>query len=83
MTGQVRVRVMPAIDWIRATTSRPQRIHIFRSGPDDDVVRSGHVVGLGHSIDHADLFNDLLGLADFRLDEDVCLDHAAPLGLGG
>ena len=44
-TGQVRVRVIPSIAWIRATTSF-EVVDAVGLGADDHVVGTGHVLGL-------------------------------------
>ncbi len=66
---------MPATDWIPVATSTAQLVHVARFGPDDDVVRTGHVLGRGHSGDLSDLLGDVGGLAYLSLDQDVGLNH--------
>jgi 2-phospho-L-lactate guanylyltransferase len=52
-----------------------QLVHVARFGPDDDVVRPGHVLGRGHPGDLPDLLGDVGGLAYLSLDQDVGLNH--------
>jgi 2-phospho-L-lactate guanylyltransferase len=57
-----------------------QVVDVFGLGPHDHVVRPGDIVGLGDAADVTDLLRDLGGLADLRLDEDVCVHHASSRG---
>ena len=73
-TGQVSVRVMPGTAWTLATTSLPELVDAARLAADDDVVRTGDVLGHRDTLDVGDLGCHRRGLADLGLDQDVSLD---------
>ena len=61
-TGQVRVRVMPSIIWMRLTTRRPRSSTVAGLGLRDHVVGPRHVVGRDDAVDRSDLEATLAAL---------------------
>jgi thiamine-monophosphate kinase len=60
----------------------PKVVHVVRLGPDDHVVGSGNVVGLGDTDDLPDGEGYLGCLPDLSLDENVSLHHVVLHGRG-
>ena len=50
-------------------------IDVLRFRANDYVVRTSHIVSLGHAVDLPDGHRHRSSLPDFCLDEDVSLDH--------
>ena len=52
-------------------------VDVLRLGAHDHVVRPGHVFRREHAFDLRRRLCNRCGLADFGLDQDVCVDHRA------